>query len=177
MQILCMRRMASRFHVGMTEGGSDMPNYVRNLVRMQDITKEPLFGEEDGKKAFDFNALIPMPQGMNEGGKWYDWSIEYWGTKWNALELLILDDNTIVFSTTWSNPEPIIKELAQRYPDRTIDHWWADEDMGTNTGHRRWENGEWFEELYEDHSQEALDTFSACWFMSDKEMEDFLDGD
>ena len=154
-----------------------MAKYVRNLVKMEGIAREPLFGEENEKRIFDFNILVPMPREMNKFDKWYYWRYEHWGTKWNSKELLVLDDDTIAFNTAWSNPEPIIYELARRYPDRTIDHWWADEDMGTNTGHRRWENGEWLEELYEDHSQEALDTFSACWFMSDKEMEDFLDGD
>lgn len=146
-----------------------MPNYVKNILTMEGITKEPLFGEEDGKKFFDFNALIPMPPEMNEGGKWYDWSIAHWGTKWNAMELLILDDDTIAFDTAWSNPEPIIYELARRYPDRTIDHWWADEDVGSNTGYRRYEDGEWYENPYADDSQEALETYLECWFQDESE--------
>ena len=39
-----------------------MPNYVRNLVKMEGIADLPLFLEVDGKKHFDFNRLIPMPK-------------------------------------------------------------------------------------------------------------------
>ena len=39
-----------------------MPNYVRNRVVMEGIANLPLFREVDGKKHFDFNKLIPMPE-------------------------------------------------------------------------------------------------------------------
>lgn len=59
---------------------------------------------------------------------WYDWSIEHWGTKWNAydveycispvktLSLLhtkITDPCQVVYNmlTAWSEPRPIIKVL------------------------------------------------------------------
>ena len=53
---------------------------------------------------------------------WYDWSVEHWGTKWNAL----IDDEErernltgeiIFFHTAWSPPIPIMNHLACKYPN------------------------------------------------------------
>lgn len=48
---------------------------------------------------------------------WYDWSNKYWGTKWNACDSYIVDDNNINFSTAWCTPEPIWKSLSKKYPN------------------------------------------------------------
>ena len=154
-----------------------MPNYVKNLLKMEGIAKEPLFGVAFEKKIFDFNTLIPIPREAKTLDDWYYWRLKSWGTKWNSSELKIIDDDTISFNTAWTNPEPIIRELARRYLDRVIEHWWADENVGFNTGYRRFANGEWYAQRYEDRSQEALDTFATCWFMTPEEMDDFFDGD
>jgi len=64
---------------------------------------------------------------------WYDWSIENWGTKWDACRFEH-DDTTMIFETAWSCPEPILKELSRRYPDYEIEIKYADEDIGSNCG-------------------------------------------
>ena len=38
-----------------------MPNYVRNILKMEGIAELPLFNVAQGEKYFDFNLLIPMP--------------------------------------------------------------------------------------------------------------------
>lgn len=59
-----------------------MPNYVRNLVKMEGITDLPLFLEVDGKKRFDFNKLIHMPEELNvEDGSMTDMCIVYFLTE------------------------------------------------------------------------------------------------
>lgn len=209
-----------------------MPNYVKNIVEMAEIADLPLFQEEDGKKFFDFNTLIPMPEELNldagapemvsiravlnkirkfgigrfvdigidekyvneerlieyanfrgmafsdlerEGLKyirnlvyfgyssWFDWRCQYWGTKWNAMETEIIDEDTISFWTAWNNPSPIIAELGKRYPDREIEHWWADEDIGYNSGHRL-VYGDMIDDFFCDElSQDAFETYVKCW--------------
>lgn len=202
-----------------------MPNYVRNIIKMEGIANLPLFSEHDGEKQFDFNKLIPMPTELNvvEGSltdeaivyyltercsipisaldqprtallntlvrgatidnwpeevfrrnsekmaaadeserealynagrqyvsnyeqygatTWYGWSIRNWGTKWNACETWIIDDDTIIFETAWSSPLPILRKLIELYPQFRIELWWADEDVAQNTGHYLYENGE-----------------------------------
>lgn len=172
-----------------------MPNHVKNIVRMEGITKLPLFTVE---QCFDFNKIIPMPESLNiEPGSlediaveavmrkldhvrysfqrksyrrmtddefqqrthgrnenelakiglqyisnkvlygattWYDWRCDNWGTKWNAYSNERQDEDTISFETAWSNPEPVMLKLSEMYPEVVIEHWWADEDMGSNDG-------------------------------------------
>ena len=43
---------------------------------------------------------------------WYDWCCEYWGTKWNASNCEIHDDNSFFFDTPWAPPEPVLKKMA-----------------------------------------------------------------
>jgi hypothetical protein len=48
---------------------------------------------------------------------WYDWSVQNWGTKWNAysFELVSEDSNTlnVQFDTAWSPPDPIFEKLQE----------------------------------------------------------------
>ncbi len=97
---------------------------------------------------------------------WYEWCICNWGTKWNAADTIVLDMDTIQFDTAWSNPEPVILKLAEMYPDAEIEHWWADEDIGNNTGHRIIRNG--VEQVeYFDGNGDAYEIYQKCWGESD----------
>lgn len=49
---------------------------------------------------------------------WYEWSIENWGTKWNAYNTIHWDEvdfesDTMSFQTAWSPPLPVIRALAK----------------------------------------------------------------
>lgn len=95
---------------------------------------------------------------------WYDWSCENWGTKWNSYDNEQVDADTILFSTAWSNPKPIMLKLSEMYPEATIEHWWADEDMGSNDGRRVYRGGKIVEGDYCDTcSNEAYETYMECW--------------
>lgn len=214
-----------------------MPNHVKNIVKMEGITKLPLFKTEYDEYekrdvvCFDFNKIIPMPESLNvESGSmetmaieavnrklsqrrygfqpaysrpqmsdedyqqrlkncgktegellemglqyitnkvrygatsWYDWRCDNWGTKWNAYSNEQEGEDTIIFETAWSNPEPVMLKLSEMYPEATIEHWWADEDMGSNDGHRVYRGGEIVEGDYHDScSNEAYETYMKCW--------------
>ncbi len=214
-----------------------MPNHVKNIVKMEGITKLPLFKteyDEYEKKdvtCFDFNKIIPMPESLNmdsgsmeslaieavnrklgqrrygfqqkysiptmsdedyqqrvkNHGKteeellelglqyitnkvkygatsWYDWCCDNWGTKWNAYSNEQEDEDTIIFETAWSNPEPVMLKLSEMYPEATIEHWWADEDMGSNDGHRVYRGGRIVDGDYCDScSNEAYEVYIKCW--------------
>lgn len=209
-----------------------MPNHVKNIVKMEGITRLPLFTEEDGRKHFDFNKIIPMPESLNiEAGSletiaieavmrkfdqvrfsfekknycrmsddefqrriqgrneeelekiglqyisnkvlygattWYDWCCDNWGTKWNAYENEQEDEDTISFETAWSNPEPVMLKLSEMYPDVTIEHWWADEDVGSNDGYRAYKGGKIVGGDYcESCSNEAYEIYIKCWGEND----------
>ena len=53
-----------------------------------------------------------------------------------------MPDDCIWFQTAWAEPKPVIEALARRYPDITIEHEWANEDLGEGCGRRVYENGE-----------------------------------
>lgn len=72
---------------------------------------------------------------------WYGWCNANWGTKWNAYgydgyEPASMPDDCIWFQTAWAEPKPVIEALARRYPDITIEHEWANEDLGEGCGRR-----------------------------------------
>lgn len=73
---------------------------------------------------------------------WYGWANANWGTKWNAYDCT--HNNTaheFEFLTAWCSPEPIIEKISERFPDITIVHRWADEDVGNNVGRREYLGG------------------------------------
>jgi hypothetical protein len=75
---------------------------------------------------------------------WYDWSVENWGTKWNAYGTPDRrdTDSTIWFDTAWSVPQPVIEALTAMFPEVTFCITWADEDTGNNCGSVTLRNGE-----------------------------------
>lgn len=95
---------------------------------------------------------------------WYDWCYKNWGTKWNAYENKQPGTDTIIFETAWAPPEPVIAQLAKMYPEAEIEHWWADEDTGSNDGYAKYSGGEAVEFIeYESCSHEAYATYVLCW--------------
>ena len=93
---------------------------------------------------------------------WYEWSINNWGTKWNAYDCIELEDaseemNELCFNTAWSAPHPILSKLAQMYPDVEIEHEWADEDFGHNLGRVKYKGDTILEEYIPETTKEAYE--------------------
>ena len=74
---------------------------------------------------------------------WYDWSIEHWGTKWDAYDCQgSPQEGTLVFFTAWNPPDEIIKALCKKYPNSDLD-WFYEEEGMQFAGHcYAGENGE-----------------------------------
>lgn len=106
---------------------------------------------------------------------WYEWSINNWGTKWNAYECSALDldgeSAELSFWTAWSPPHPILMRLAEQYPELSFSHEWADEDIGMNCGRREYSEGCFMEEYYPEGDEAAA---FACelWDMEQEEESD-----
>lgn len=131
-----------------------MPNWVHNEVYLKGPQKDYIFKNILNEGKVDFNDIIPMPSeiftgplGLDEekeyGEKnWYDWSRQYWGTKWNAQSTGSLNSECGVrFDTAWSMPKPIYQELSRRFPDMSFCVLFADEDFGSNCGIVEYKNG------------------------------------
>lgn len=143
-----------------------MPNHVKNRVVIFGTPAQVkrVFAFIKGEKeAIDFNSIIPQPMGIDktvsgyspevkEQGwiwqlrygypSWFEWRCDKWGTKWNAYEVELIDDNIVEFETAWSAPFPIIERLAELFSGVTFEHKWADEDTAYNCGTHRYANGE-----------------------------------
>ncbi len=83
----------------------------------------------------DLDSVIRGARNYLECGhiSWYTWSIEHWGTKWNAYEHSVSDES-LRFQTAWSIPAPVIECLIKQHPRSTVLFEWADEDLGNNCG-------------------------------------------
>jgi hypothetical protein len=61
-------------------------------------------------------TLIPMDESLFDGGDWYDWRLDNWGTKWDIYETHCtrIDANTLQlnFLTAWSPPIPVFAKLV-----------------------------------------------------------------
>ena len=169
-----------------------MPNHVVNIVTfecseeklkeiMEAIQYDDGPDDQKGTGTIDFNKVIPMPDNIFKGnlgpkeremyGKnnWYDWSIKNWGTKWNSYNSTKEDDK-LCFQTAWSSPHPVIKKLSEMFPDVSINHKWADEDIGQNCGEREYFNGEEISCKFPENDKEALEFAMETWGY---DMEDF----
>lgn len=87
-------------------------------------------------RAEEFEQLLRCMRAIKETGypSWYDWSVQNWGTKWNAYDINQLSPTCVRFDTAWSPPLQVIATLAQRFPTETVRIRWADEDFGSNVG-------------------------------------------
>lgn len=73
---------------------------------------------------------------------WYDWSVKYWGTKWNACDALVTEGGVFFFDTAWSAPIPVLTALSKLFPEVEIQFAFADEDCSFNTGEGTILNGD-----------------------------------
>ena len=118
-----------------------MPNWVNNYLKITGSEAEltrfiaKCFSEVESGPQLDFDRLIPMPAPIKEsvfrdGGvvmigseasfpDWYVWSVENWGTKWNACYTEFTHSSNVIslsFRTAWSIAWPIYEAIAERFP-------------------------------------------------------------
>lgn len=98
---------------------------------------------------------------------WYNWSIDHWGTKWNAYNHetpVVGNKYTIRFRTAWSAPDPIVMRISETFPDVKVRHLWADEDIGYNLGIKIWEGGIVTDlQTFVEGSKAAVDFAGTLW--------------
>ena len=123
--------------------------------------------DEEEKKIW--NIGVTAVENLHRCGAptWYEWCTNNWGTKWNAYGY---DEGTdysasgnLHFQTAWSAPHPVIKKLAQMYPDIIFEHEWADEDIGANCGRKIYSNGECTEEYYPESEKDGIEFACRIW--------------
>ncbi len=143
-----------------------MPNHIINQIKTKTKEEsEKIFSQYFSQKEnnIDFNKIIPMPTHICQSIRsseplWYYWSIENWGTKWNAYETTRINENTFVFTTAWNGVIPIITKISKDFPKIKIFYKYSDEDTGYNCGSLEFLNGEIVKDYQiQDDSDEAYD--------------------
>ena len=107
---------------------------------------------------------------------WYMWRNHNWGTKSNAFDSYIVEENenevAIYFSTAWYGIPFLVEILARGFPDIEFSYMFADEDIAYNCGKGYSnEKGELIFDMVEDCSDEAIKIYCECW---DEDEEDYV---
>ena len=90
---------------------------------------------------------------------WYEFCTNIWGTKWNAWDTFIVDEDNVEFITAWNPPYGIFMELSKMYPYDLITVNWSEE--GGVSGFMQFHSGECIcdkEYVYNVSSCEELDS-------------------
>jgi hypothetical protein len=99
---------------------------------------------------------------------WYRWSLNNWGTKWNAYDVSLWVNETedgaiITFDTAWSGVPDLIEKLAKKFPNIYFEYKFADEDFAQNTGYGDTdEEGNLYMNYPDGDSDEAVELFIEC---------------
>jgi hypothetical protein len=118
-----------------------MPNWCENRLRIfgpqADIEKfqqlavghPPWLNEQERQtnqpSPLNFHSLLPVPaEIINLGTELEKWQLDYWGTKWEAAEVLLLDASatglSYQFDTAWSPPIALFKSIGPQWPTLTF---------------------------------------------------------
>ena len=105
---------------GEFRSADEIHNEIRKLTWRRPKGR-PLSDEEEHKLQ-ELQKAAPEKDGFNSGG--YEWRYENWGTKWPArvtqVDRAFPHKVEYTFDTAWSPPEPVILELAIKFPDVNI---------------------------------------------------------
>jgi len=102
-----------------------MPNWCNNSLTISHKDADTLDNlmaqvRADGDERL-FQHIKPMPEELrdttspSDSPNWYDWSVDNWGTKWDACSMDYEEYDGIVtfsFDTAWSPPLPVYEALA-----------------------------------------------------------------
>lgn len=113
----------------------DKPNGLVDVMKKLEEEQKKFVPDEDEKKlgikTFEqlgdtyIDNLIKY-----KSMTWYKWSIENWGTKWDAFECHGKpEEELLTFITAWAPPDPIIEKLLRKYSNEKIE--WEYEEEGT----------------------------------------------
>ena len=95
-----------------------MPNWVKNKLFIHgqsDKVKQCTLDIASDSEHISFEKILPRPKDIGDG--WYDWSVENWGTKWDAGDTYEDDEGYICFDTAWSTPHELMATLSEKYPE------------------------------------------------------------
>jgi hypothetical protein len=141
------------------------------------IDREPIFSfmnilppPED--KLDEYHAVHGYADGKKSGDteyNWYNFNVREWGTKWDARDVELLDDDETYlqykFDTAWSPPTEVIAKLAEQNPnlDITLEYreeqgWGGEINFNGSTAEvvKEWD-------VPDTHAEEIAVNNEYCW--------------
>lgn len=116
--------------------------YKRLKKKISEMTDDVYAKNGEGKPDTTLDDLYKMGEAYVTNIKkygcstWYDWCRRFWGTKWNACDTSIEEDEesiTIHFNTAWNSPDPVLAEIINKWPELEWDND-VDEEGGFFSG-------------------------------------------
>ena len=104
-----------------------------SLVPKPEILEKTISGNTEEMQTDKYKAIEKEAMETTGFKNWYDWSIENWGTKWNAYSTSYVNHGDLIeleFDTAWSCPNPIFNSLAKEYPTMIFHGYAIDEGCG-----------------------------------------------
>lgn len=96
---------------------------ITNLIASEKEGEENIF--------FDFNKVIPFPEGLKFGSKeGCEWCLNNWDNSGNAFHQSKDDDNIITFTADKEIPYKVLKKLSLMYPDVTFEIAYVSSTVG-----------------------------------------------
>lgn len=113
-------------------------NHERLMEKRNDINKTSF-----SPNAFKAQGVTAWKAILTTGFRdWYDWSINNWDTKWNAVDSEISITNcTITWKTAWSASEAVVKQLAKDVPVNMYYTWFEEPMCSAWAGSALFHNG------------------------------------
>lgn len=123
-------------HIDMLDDADFVSKLKRNIP-FESWRKQDVINKGGGTKDEDGNLYKAGEQYVNNiinhgYATWYEWSINNWGTKWNACDPTVTTQKHEVnfsFDTAWSYPEPIIVALSKKFPNAVFEIYAEEESM------------------------------------------------
>ena len=145
-----------------------MPNWCDNEVRITGNADElrelfaeaskphPEYTDSEHPVIFLMDNLVPMPKGYIDDTRWYQWSLDNWGCKWDVNQeygetQVYYDEGDSVgglsYLTPWSPNREFWQTVSKRFPNLKIDLRYIEEGM-FYMGQEIIQNGETLDQVY-----------------------------
>ena len=97
-----------------------MPNWCENTLHIDRPSPELVRYLND--EGLSFDKIDPTPPELLDDGRWYDWRVSNWGTKWDLDEESVFHEHannrySFLFNTAWSPPCAVITTLSKKFPN------------------------------------------------------------
>lgn len=99
---------------------------------------------------------------------WYEFCINVWGTKWNAWDTFIVDDDNVEFTTAWGPPYGIFMKISEMYPYDLITVNWSEE--GGHNGLLQFHSGECIQDIEYVYDQDVYASYEELEDARDKRL-------